>query len=279
MTQLSRTPTDLTISPRDRDFGRRAVTGRWWVNSDPVATAIMNALSATFPEGEKFFIESVVKFKDRVDGRLKDQVKAFVRQEAMHTREHIAFNEKVIADGYDITGIEARSLERLAVARSRHPVAQLAVTAAMEHFTAILAEDLLTCASRFEGADPDTVKLWKWHSIEEIEHKSVAYDVFLKVTEGLSPFKRWSIRTRIMALTTYNFVRNMTGHVADLLRQDGLDPKEHRLQALRVLFGHDGMLRGAMGQYLAYYLPGFHPWNRDNRRLIVEAEEELKLAA
>ena len=279
MTQLTRTPVDLTISPRDRDFGRRAKTGRWWVKNDPVATAIMNALSATFPEGEKFFIESVVKFKDRVEGPLKDQVKAFVRQEAMHTREHIAFNNKVIEDGYDITGIEARSLERLSVARSRHPVAQLAVTAAMEHFTAILAEDILTCASRLEGADPETIKLWKWHSIEEIEHKSVAYDVFLKVTEGLSPYRRWSIRTRIMALTTYNFVRNMTGHVADLLRQDGLEPRKYRMQALRVLFGKNGMLRGAMGHYVAYYLPGFHPWNKDNRALIVEAEEELRLAA
>jgi uncharacterized protein len=279
MTLRNRTPGDLTISPRDRDFGRRAVTGRWWVKNDPVATAIMNALSATFPEGEKFFIESVVKFKDQVDEPLKSQLKAFVRQEAMHTREHIAFNQKVIADGYDITGIEERSLARLAVARSRHPVAQLAVTAAMEHFTAILAEDLLTCASRLEGADPDTIKLWKWHSIEEIEHKSVAYDVFLKVTEGMSPFKRWSIRTRIMMLTTYNFVRNMTGHVADLLRQDGLDPKKHRMAALRVLFGRDGMLRGAMVHYLAYYLPGFHPWNKDNRRLIAEAEEALTLAA
>jgi predicted metal-dependent hydrolase len=279
MTQLTRTPTDLTISPRDRDFGHRAKTGRWWVKNDPVATAIMNALSATFPEGEKFFIESVVKFKDRVDEPLKTQVKAFVRQEAMHTREHIAFNDKIVADGYDVTGIEERSLARLAVARSRHPVAQLAVTAAMEHFTAILAQDLLTCASRLQGADSETVKLWKWHSIEEIEHKSVAYDVFLKVTEGLSPFRRWSIRTRIMALTTYNFVRNMTGHVADLLRQDGLEPRKYRMHALRVLFGKDGMLRGTMGHYLAYYLPGFHPWNNDNRRLIAEAEEALKLAA
>ncbi|MDB5453354.1 MAG: metal-dependent hydrolase [Caulobacteraceae bacterium] len=273
------TPSDLTISPRDRDFGRRASAGRWWVNGDPVATAIMNALSATFPEGEKFFIESVVKFKDHIAEPLKTQVKAFVRQEAMHTREHIAFNEAVVQGGYDIKGIEERALARLAVARSRHPVAQLAVTAAMEHFTAILAHDILTNPARLAGADPETAKLWKWHSIEEIEHKSVAYDVFLNVTKGLSGFKRWSIRTRIMALTTYNFVRNMTGHVADLLRQDGLEPKAHRGRALKILFGKGGMLRGRLGAYFSYYLPGFHPWQHDDRALIASAEEELKQAA
>ncbi|HET9159525.1 MAG TPA: metal-dependent hydrolase [Caulobacteraceae bacterium] len=279
MTVSSLTPTDLTISPRDRDFGRRARAARDWAQGDPVATAIMNALSATFPEGEKFFIESVVKFKDRVDGVLKDQVKAFVRQEAMHTREHIAFNNAVIAQGYDIAGIEARSLARLAVARSRHPVAQLAVTAAMEHFTALLAEDILTNPERLRGADAQTANLWKWHSIEEIEHKSVAYDVLMKAMEGLSPYRRWSIRVRIMALTTVNFVRNMSGHVADLLRQDGLDPKAHRGRALKVLFGKHGMLRGRIGAYLSYYLPGFHPWKHDNRALIAQAEAELKAAA
>ena len=279
MTVSSLTPADLTISPRDRAFGQTARADRWWNEGDPVATAIMNALSATFPEGEKFFIESVVKFKDGVSEPLKSQVKAFVRQEAMHTREHIAFNNSIIEAGYDLTGIEERSLARLAIARARHPLAQLAVTVAMEHFTAILAEDILTNPRRTAGADPETAKLWKWHSIEEIEHKSVAFDVFMNAMKGLSPYKRWSIRVRTMALTTWNFYRNMSGHTADLLRQDGLDPKACRGQALKVLFGKGGMLRGRIGEYLSYYLPGFHPWKNDNRALIAQAEEELKLAA
>jgi predicted metal-dependent hydrolase len=279
MTAFSPTPADLTISPRDRDFGRRAKAERWWNDGDPVATAIMNALSAIFPEGEKFFIESVVKFKDHVAEPLKTQVKAFVRQEAMHTREHIAFNNAIVEAGYDITGIEERSLARLAIARSRHPVAQLAVTVAMEHFTAILAEDILTNPRRTAGADAETAKLWKWHSIEEIEHKSVAFDVFMNATKSLTPYKRWSIRVRTMALTTWNFYRNMSGHVADLLRQDGFDPKACRGQALKVLFGKGGMLRGRIGEYFSYYLPGFHPWKHDNRALIAASEEALQAAA
>jgi uncharacterized protein len=279
MSISTRTPADLTISPRDRDFGRKAKAERWWVQGDPVRTAIMNALSATFPEGEKFFIESVVAMKDHVEEPTKSQIKAFVRQEAMHTREHIAFNDMVVAAGYDISGIEARSLHRLSIARSRHPVAQLAVTVAMEHFTAILAHDLLTVPDRLSGADAQTKNLWKWHSIEEIEHKSVAFDVFMAVTKSLSPWKRYSIRTRVMMLTTYNFVANMSGHVADLLRQDGFEPKAMRGRALQILFGKGGMLRKALLPYLAFYLPGFHPWRYDDRALIAEAEAELAKAA
>jgi len=280
MTSSNRTPADLTISPRDRDFGRKtAMTQRWWMRGDPMETAIMNALSATFPEGERFFIESVVHYKDAAVEPLKSQVKAFVRQEAMHTREHIAFNEHITNAGYDITGIEARTVERLTLARSRHPIAQLAVTVAMEHFTAILANDLLGNKKRLEGAEAEIANLWRWHSIEEIEHKSVAFDVYMAATKSLTPFKRWSIRTRIMVLTTNNFFRSMTVHVQDLLKQDGIDPKTQKIKALKVLFGKNGMLKGALGHYLAFYMPGFHPWKVDDRKLIADAELSLGAVA
>ena len=46
------TPHDLSITPRDRRFGRGMAQRRWWLGGDPVATAFYNALSATFPKGE-----------------------------------------------------------------------------------------------------------------------------------------------------------------------------------------------------------------------------------
>jgi len=217
----------------------------------------------------------VVKFKDHVQEPLKSQVKAFVRQEAMHTREHIAFNAQVIEAGYDITSLENRTLERLAIARARHPVAQLAGTVAMEHFTAIIANSLLSEPKILEGASGKAGELWRWHSIEEIEHKAVAFDVYMAVTQKISAFKRWSIRTRVMVLTTYNFTRSMSANIADLLRQDGLDPIKERGRALKLVFGKNGLLRGALPHYLAFYLPGFHPWSLDDRKLIAETEMSL----
>lgn len=270
MTSLSHTPTDLTISPRDRAHGKAAIPARWWLRGDPVATAVLNAFSGTFPEGERFFIESVVAFKDRVEEPLKSQVKQFVRQEAMHTREHIAFNESVTGAGYDVTRIEARTVGRLAIARSRHPVAQIAVTVAMEHFTAMIAHALLSNPKLLEGAVAETGDLWRWHSVEEIEHKAVAFDVYMAATKTLSPFKRWLIRCQIMMLATNNFARSMSANIADLLRQDGLDPKKERWRALAMFFGRNGLFAGQLGHYLAFYMPGFHPWKHDDRKLIAQ---------
>src|ERR1700712_3355260 len=102
----AKTPADLTITPRDRRFGRDAGQARWWLAGDPVGTAFHNALSVTFPKGEAFFIESVKAFRDGVPARLDAEIRAFTMQEVMHSREHVAFNRRVIDAGYDISGLE-----------------------------------------------------------------------------------------------------------------------------------------------------------------------------
>ena len=96
------TPADLTITPRDRRFGRGARTERWWANGDPYATAFFNALSVTFPKGEAFFIEAVKAHREGVPDRLAREIRAFTLQEVMHSREHVAFNSRVVDAGYDV---------------------------------------------------------------------------------------------------------------------------------------------------------------------------------
>ena len=68
----SATPADLQIKPRDLHIDREAATPRWWLNDDPFGTAVMNALSLTFPDGERFFIQSVKRFAK--DARLDLEV-------------------------------------------------------------------------------------------------------------------------------------------------------------------------------------------------------------
>ena len=106
VTRSSVTPADLTITPRDRRFGRDEATPRWWHGGNPYASALYNALSATFPEGEAFFVESVRKHRDGVDARLAGEIKAFTTQEVIHSREHLAFNRRAADAGYDL--VEAR---------------------------------------------------------------------------------------------------------------------------------------------------------------------------
>ena len=271
------TPSDLRITPRDRRFGRGASTERWWNGGDPVGTALYNALSATFPKGEAFFVESVRQFRDGADERLAAEIKAFTTQEVMHSREHVAFNKRAHEAGYDLAPLEARVDRRLDLVRSKPPIASLAATMALEHFTAILAHELLRDPRHLGNADAETAALWRWHAIEEIEHKGVAYDTWLHATKHWPRFKRWQVKAKVMLLVTRNFVVDRTAGALELLRQDGITGPRAWARLFWFAYLRPGMMRKVLGAWASFFMPGFHPWNHDDRALI--AAEEKRLSA
>jgi hypothetical protein len=269
------TPTDLTITPRDRRFGRESAATRWWMGGDPVGTALYNALSATFPKGEAFFVESVRAFRDDAPPRLAQEIRAFTTQEVMHSREHVAFNRKALEAGYDMSSLEAKVDERLALVRSKPPIASLAATMALEHFTAILAHELLRDPRHLDQADPESAALWRWHAIEEIEHKGVAYDTWLHATKAWPRRKRWSVKAKVMLLVTRNFVVDRTTGTLELLRQDGITGPRAWWRLFWFAYVRPGMMRKVLGAWASFFMPGFHPWNHDDRALIAHAERNL----
>ena len=269
------TPLDLTITPRDRRFGRGARTERWWLGGNPYATALYNALSVTFPKGEAYFVESVRAFRVGAPPKLAGEIKAFTTQEVMHSREHVQFNRRAVDAGYDIARLEKRVEERLAISRARPPVVNLAATMALEHFTAILAHELLRNPRHLAGADAESGALWRWHSIEEIEHKGVAYDTWLHATKGWPRFKRWSVKARVMLFVTRNFLVDRTLGSLDLLAQDGIKGPRAWAGLFWHAFVRPGMVRKILGAWASFFLPRFHPWNHDDRALIAKAEAAL----
>ncbi|HJY39352.1 MAG TPA: metal-dependent hydrolase [Steroidobacteraceae bacterium] len=269
------TPADLTITPRDLKVDRNTRNARWWHGGDPIATAYFNALSAAFPQGETFFIESVRRYRDQVDEPLREQIAAFVQQEAMHTREHVVFNKLLRGVGYDLTAMDAETRRRVDEARTRPPVVQLALTVALEHFTAIMAHSLLTERQPLPGTPEEIVRLWQWHAIEEIEHKAVAYDTFLAVTRHVSGLRRWALRCHIMALVSLQFWYSNFQRMADFFRQDGMNTPRTWLRVAKYLLVKPGMMRRIFWDYLRFYGPGFHPWHRDDRPLIAATERQL----
>jgi predicted metal-dependent hydrolase len=262
------TPADLSITPRDRRFGRDAATPRLWHGGRVEATAIYNALSATFPIGEAYFVESVRKFREGAPPRLAEEIKAFTTQEAIHSREHDAFNKRAADSGYDLSKLESQVEKRLAVARERGPYANLAATMALEHFTAILAHELLADPSHLDGAEAETADLWRWHAIEEIEHKGVAYDTWLWATREWPRFKRWKVKAKIMMYVTRNFVVDRTAGSLELMRQDGVTGLTAWGLLLSYLWVRPGMFRKIAGAWAKFFMPGFHPWNEDDRHLL-----------
>jgi uncharacterized protein len=269
------TPIDLKITSRPLKIDHGRLETRWWHGGDPVATAFFNALSAAFPQGETFFIESVRRYRDQADPRLNEQITAFVQQEAMHTREHLAFNRLIKDAGYDTADMDAQVRRRLGMARERHPLAQLAITVGLEHFTAIMARVLLDDRDPLPGAPPEVVRLWQWHAIEELEHKSVAYDTWLAVTAQakLSRVRRWSIRARVMILISIQFWYSNFERMADFFRQDGINKPGTWWRVLKYLLVKPGIARKIFLPYLSFFRPGFHPWQHDERALIPSVEK------
>ena len=272
MATLAPTPADLTITPRDRKFARDPKPGRWWNGGDPVATSIYNALSATFPEGEAFFVESVRKFRDGTPPKLAGEIKAFTTQEAIHSREHAAFNKAAAEAGYDLTPLEQRVHWRLGLVKERPPIASLAATMALEHFTAILAHELLSDPRHLAAAETDSANLWRWHAAEEIEHKGVAYDTWLHATRHWPRGKRWKVKAKVMLLVTRNFIVDRTRGSLELLRQDGITGARAWARLLWFMWVRPGVMRKIFSAWAKYFLPGFHPWNEDDRRLIAGFE-------
>lgn len=273
------TPLDLTITPRDRRFGRGEATARWWNGGDPVATALYNALSATFPKGEAFFVESVRKFRDGAEPKLAAEIKAFVTQEVMHSREHVAFNKRAHEAGYDLSSLERRVDWRLDMVRARAPIASLAATMALEHFTAILAHELLKDPRHLARCDAESAALWRWHAIEEIEHKGVAYDTWLHATRDWPRRKRWLVKAKVMLLVTRNFIVDRTRGSLELLRQDGITGPKAWARLFWFAWVRPGMFHKVFAAWASFFMPGFHPWNHDDRALIAKAEKGLSLSS
>ncbi len=276
---MANTPEDLTITPRDRRFGRGTKQARWWMGGDPTATAFYNALSATFPKGEAFFVESVRAFRDDAPPKLAEEIRAFTTQEVMHSREHVAFNKRALEAGYDLSGLEARLERRLDIVRNRPPIVNLAATMCLEHFTAILAHELLRDPRHLAGADPEAAAMWRWHAIEEIEHKGVAYDTWLHATKHWSRWMRWKVKAKVMLFVTRNFVVDRSIGTFTLLRQDGITGPRAGARMLWFAWVRPGMMRKILGAWAALFMPGFHPWNQDDRALIAGTEANLQTPA
>ena len=256
----------LPVKQRDIRFPIAAVQLRNWHPKGTHISQLFNGQSLFFPDGEQFFIDTVRHYRDRItDPKLKEDVKGFIGQEAMHGREHRAYNEALTAAGYPTAELERKAIAQLD--RSRRLLTrkgQLAVTIALEHFTAILADAMLSDDSVLEGAPPEMVALWRWHAIEETEHKAVAFDVYQAVAgKGILAYLR---RCLIMLIASIQFIWQTNYTVYRLVKHDGLHRDWKGWRALwRFQYVQPGTLRKIAGPWLSYFRPSFHPWQHDNR--------------
>ena len=246
---------------------------RYWHGGKRAVTLFFDNLSVFFPPGERFFISAVKAHAGQVhDENLLEQTRAFCAQAGIHSREHVRYNDMLRRQGYPVEAMERRVERLLArVTRMTKPSGRLAATAALEHFTALLAHYLLSDDRLLDGAHPVMAALWRWHAAEENEHKAVAYDVYRQTGGG------YIERAAAMMIATVIFWAKVFEHQLRLMWADGILFSPREWYALfRFLFIAPGGLTRLFWPYLDYYRPSFHPWQLDNRGLLEAWKAELE---
>ncbi|MEO8702381.1 MAG: metal-dependent hydrolase [Kofleriaceae bacterium] len=249
------------ITPRDLDVDFATVPRRWLANS-AAATAISNGVNMLFPHGERFFVRSVKHFLDRIDDPvLRAQIKGFFGQEGRHAHAHDEFNAILRAQGFEIDRFLA-TYKRLSdwLERRTPPKLNLAITAAAEHFTAIMAEGAFT-QQLLDACDPKMRELLAWHAAEEIEHKSVAFDVLQTVDPS------YALRITGLVYATIMLGGFWVWAATSLLRQEGLTWRG-AIRQLRAMPRRDPVVKRVFGRGIRQYLKrDFHPTQNDDRTL------------
>jgi predicted metal-dependent hydrolase len=267
----------LSFKPRDLHFDLEAVP-RFWHGGSAHITRLFDALSLFFPHGERFFIDSLRPYRAGIaaDSLLASQVRAFVGQEALHSREHHAYNLWLDRQGVGARVLETATAQRLELLkRATSQRRRLAITLCLEHFTAILADQVLDNPAVLQNAHPQMRRLWRWHALEETEHKAVAFDVYEQAFgRGL---KAWALRCSAMFGASFFFVLFTWLYLLRLVRRDGqLWNIAGWWALLRFVFIKPAPFVRILPAWASWFRPRFHPWQHDNSHLIRQTRAEYE---
>ena len=269
---------------RNVKFDFTDITDTHYASGNIFSTHFTNALHVVFPEGEKLFIKSVKNFYNEVhDPVLKMEMKDFMSQEAIHHREHERFWEQLEQMGLNpepfaglfkkTTDFFERFFYLILPKRTAHRL-MLSMTAGMEHYTALFGNQMLGNIEFAKQSLPkEMLMLMLWHSAEELEHKSVAYNVFQKVDGS------YAMRMLGMILSSILFYLFAFGGMTYFIIRD----KNRNLSTLHRQFidfvvNFSAKPEGAEGWklFLDYFKPGFHPDDHDNYHLAEDFFKEYK---
>lgn len=250
---------------------------RHWNGGDAFLTAYFNALSMSFPVGEQFFIDAVRAGAEHLDTQprhdaLRETVRGFIGQEATHRHLHAQFNAHLDAQGLS-NRWQARILFRIARIRrllKDNPKAhlhELAITAAYEHFTAVLGDEVIrhidTSGDWLAQADEPVRTLWRWHAAEESEHKAVAFDLY----QQLGGNHAW--RVRWFVVIAFNFSTDVLRQTINNLWHDrSLFKPSTWWSGLNFALGRHGVVWRCTLPLLAYVRRDFHPRQHGHDALV-----------
>jgi len=257
-----RVPEGVTLRIRRFEFSDLDAIPQYWMAGNALITHAENTFSLMIPPGERFFIQSVRRYARGVrDPELRELVRGFSGQEGVHMRAHEVFNDSFRRFGIDVDR-EVVHAER-AIARLERYLPhkmQLGATVFLEHLTATGAHILFSEPVVAESMHPEALRFWRWHAVEELEHKAVAFDVFTSIGGGyLLRVLSAAAALALLAGPAFAMFRRM-------LRDDGVRVTAAMRREAQEL---NRKIAGPQLRLVAHYFkPGFHPWSIDDAAYI-----------
>lgn len=273
------TTTTAQAGPPSRHITARRITfdhddlgpDRHWFDDDLFGSHLIAALSAVIPPGERFVADAVRKRRPHLPASMRSDINGFVGQETMHQREHARFNEALAGLGYPTGLIERWSAVTFALMSRLPESLQVASTAAIEHWTAVIAENFLEADSLDEIQwSPSSRSFLTWHLYEELEHRALAFDAMR--SEGTTELERMLAMQVVVGF----LIGPVVGGLALSLLGDRSTRRPTRLLRSLRRFRTSGLARPRfVRDLLSWFRPGFHPDDRDIDEVMSRLEAEL----
>lgn len=263
---------EYTLKPRSIEFEFKSTYPKYWYDNDPIKTYYGNALAAYVPHSERFIIHTVKLFKPKItDPHLLENVNHLLKQEGYHAREHLKYLKKIVYPHF--SKLETpRYLGIVQIFMFNSKRVRLAMTAAGEYFTACLSDFFLSSPKLFEGTDLQLQEFWRWHFIEEIEHKAVAFDLFQEISGNY--FIR--IYGFFLAFLFYHLGLKHT-YIRLAYRDKQLGSLKFYVKSFYYFWIKPGFTRKLLIPHLRYLLPRFHPNHIKNEHLVSLWEKKSKI--
>jgi len=260
--ESTKLPAGLAIQPRKFDFDDLEAVPQYWFLNNPILTNIENVFSIIIPAGERFFIRSVRSFEGQVtDPEQKGLIKAFMLQEGLHSQAHTKFNNSMKNFGVDVDR-ETKYFEKVLRGFERRlpKKTQLGMTAFLEHLTAAGAHGILDNPEFDEMYAPEMLSFWRWHAVEELEHRAVAFDL-LKVAK-IGYFHRVFSAILVLILLAAPVVKIFRR----IMKDDSVTVTREMVKQARET--NRKLMGPQVRMSVKYFKPGFHPWDIENPKYL-----------
>ena len=260
------------------DFDPKLIDPKFYMNAE-LASAYFASLSIFLTRGEDLVIDTARYHRDFItDPLLKQRVTSLIGQEAIHSKMHEELNDAFLELDLPVKLFRflAGYVFEYGFERLPQPM-KLSLMAAIEHFTAVLAEYMMNHEEIFfRSQDEKQRAIWMWHMLEESEHKDIAFDVY----QTLSNNYALRIAGFFPALITILMLISAASILVPFYRKPSnlvsLKYWKEIPYNFRLIFGlKDGVYGSTLGHIFDYLRPDFHPNDHDTSEFLAYYKEKL----